>query len=493
MHSSHTDATTHPEHPERIERPRWGLGCSDIELQRVIGAVLGGAVADALGAPFEFGPAGAYTERFPAPVLGGSGELIGGGVFQWAPGEFTDDTQMAIALAESIIDRDGFDADDVWRRFVSWRSGATDCGSLTAAALRRPQRQGAARGAHELLGRSAANGALMRVVGLACGFAAGDETTLIAAARAQAALTHHDPAAGWGAAIAAALIRRAIRGEDPIDAVEPVLDHLAMVDRDQHDVYSALLHPGWRPDDPDALSNATVWTCLAQAVWAVRTTSTFADAVVAAIDLGGDTDTVASVAGAIAGARHSVQGIPSRWLAYVHGSVMTPDGIEHYDNAALQDLARRLAGRAPVPPTTTEHSAGPVEVAPGLPAADLLGAATVPTEFAVVSLCRTHGRFASHPVRREVFMIDQAGEANADLRAAVADAVDSIDALLAEGRSVVLHCHGGRSRTGLVLKAWAMRTNGWTEREAHSWLAQRWHRYEDYQQSFITMLREDWS
>jgi hypothetical protein len=50
-------------------------------MQRVIGAVLGGAVADALGAPFEFGLAGAYTERFPRPVLGGTGELIGGGAF----------------------------------------------------------------------------------------------------------------------------------------------------------------------------------------------------------------------------------------------------------------------------------------------------------------------------------------------------------------------------------------------------------------------------
>ena len=490
MHSSDTNDRTHP---DRIERPRWSAAPTDIELQRVIGAVLGGAVADALGAPFEFGPAGAYSERFGTPVLGGTGELIGGGAFQWSPGEFTDDTQMAVALAESIVACDGFDADDVWGRFLAWRSAAADCGSLTAAALRQPDRQGAALSAHSRLGRSAANGALMRVVGLACAFTAGDETTLIAAARAQAALTHHDPAAGWGAAIAAALIRRAIRGEDPIDAIEPVLDHMAMVDREQHKVYSALLHPNWQPEDSGTLSNGTVWTCLAQAVWAVRTTTSFVDAVVAAIDLGGDTDTVACVAGAIAGARDSVQGIPSRWLAYVHGSVMTPDGIEHYDNAALQDLARRLAGRAPVPPTTTEHSAGPVEVAPGLHAADLLGAATVPTDWAVVSLCRTHGRFASHPVRREVFMIDQAGETNADLRAAVADAVDSIDALLAEGRSVVVHCHGGRSRTGLVLKAWAMRTNGWTERDAHEWLAQRWHRYEDYQQSFITMLREDWS
>lgn len=190
MHSNDTNDRTHP---DRIERPRWSAAPTDIELQRVIGAVLGGAVADALGAPFEFGPAGAYSERFPEPVLCGTGELIGGGAFQWSPGKFTDDTQMAVALAESIIDCDGFDADDVWGRFLAWRSAAADCGSLTAAALRQPDRQGAALSAHSRLGRSAANGALMRVVGLACAFTAGDESTLIAAARAQAALQCRRP------------------------------------------------------------------------------------------------------------------------------------------------------------------------------------------------------------------------------------------------------------------------------------------------------------
>ena len=490
MHSSATDDQTHP---PRIDRPRSSAEPGPIELQRVIGAVVGAAVADALGAPFEFGPAGAYSQRFPAPVLGGTGELIGGGAFDWAPGEFTDDTQMSIALAESVIACDGFEAADVWRRFLAWRATATDCGSLTAAALQRPDPRGAALAAHERLGRSAANGALMRVVGLACAFAPGDEAGLIAAARAQAALTHHDPAAGWGAAIAAAIIRRAIRGEDPIAAIAPVLEQVADIDAEQHAVFDALLDPRWRPDDPGAHSNGTVWTCLAQAVWAVRTTTSFADAVIAAIDLGGDTDTVATVAGAIAGARHSVQGTPSRWLAYVHGAVGTPEGVTHYDNAALQDLARRLVGHAPVRPTVTERSAGPVEVAPGLHAADLLGAASVPSDWAVVSLCRTQDRFAAHPIRREVFLIDQAGEANADLRAAVADAVDAVDALLAEGRTVVVHCHGGRSRTGLVLKAWAMRVNRWSEREAHEWLASRWHRYEDYQTAFVDLLRDRWS
>lgn len=461
-----------------------------VEQQRVIGAFLGAAVGDALGAPFEFGPPGQYGERFPAPVLGGRGELIGGGAFGWAPGEFTDDTQMSIALAESLLACGGFDPDDVWDRFLAWRRAAADCGVLTASALRGPSREGAALLAHEATGgRSAANGALMRVAGLACAYVIGDESALIDAARAQAALTHADPAAGWGAAIAAALVRRAVLGEDPIDALPAVLELVESAERVR---FAAMLDPRWAPDDPEAPSDGTVWACLARAIWALRTSDSFASAVVAAIELGGDTDTVAAVTGALAGARHSVQGIPSRWLTHVHGTVGTPDGERRYTNADLQDLARRLMGRTPLAPTTAEVPAGPTEVAPGLHAADLGGAATVPTDWAVVSLCRTHGCFDHHPTRREVFLIDQAGEANADLLAAVTDAVDSVDAFLAEGRTVVVHCHGGRSRTGLVLKAWAMRNLGLDERGAHAWLETRWSRYHDQQVAFVELLRTRW-
>jgi ADP-ribosyl-[dinitrogen reductase] hydrolase len=71
--------------------------------QSATGALVGAAVGDALGAPFEFKPANTYAQTFPDKVLGGVGEMIGGGAFHWAPGEFTDDTQMALALAESLI------------------------------------------------------------------------------------------------------------------------------------------------------------------------------------------------------------------------------------------------------------------------------------------------------------------------------------------------------------------------------------------------------
>jgi len=338
-------------------------------------------------------------------------------------------------------------------------------------------------------GRSAANGSLMRVTPIAIAWSGGPEDELIAAARAQSALTHFDPAAGWGAAIGAALIARAIRGEDPIAAIPEIL---ATVDPAFVARYATMLAPDWQPDPSSNPSNGTVWTCLAQAVWAVRTNDRFDDVLVAAIDLGGDTDTVATVAGAIAGARGSVQAIPSRWLSYVNGSLMTPTGRARLDNSSLQDLARALVGRAPVAPTPEEPSAGPVPVAPGVHAANLGGARTAPTDWAVVSLCRTFGAFDGHATRREVFLIDQSGPANADPLAALTDAVDSIDAFLADGHDVVVHCHGGHSRTGLVLKAWAMRTFGFDERGAHDWLLERWPHYQDHQTSYVELLRTEW-
>jgi ADP-ribosyl-[dinitrogen reductase] hydrolase len=472
--------------PARIALPA-ATSIDRITEQRAIGALVGSAVGDALGARFEFGPAGAYRREFPEPVLGGIGEMVGGGPFPWKPGEFTDDTQMAVALAESLLACGGFDADDVWRRWRSWAKSATDVGVLTRRVLSAPDWRGAAEAGHHASGGlSAANGALMRVTGLTVAYAFGDPAELTLAAQAQAALTHHDPAAGWGAAIGAQLVRAAIEGMYPLSVLD---DLVAELPADVHDRFAEVLDPAWDPTVPGAISSGTVWGCLGRAVWALRRSGSFAEAVVEAIDLGGDTDTVAAVTGAIAGAWHSVQGIPCRWTTYLNGTVDGPGGTVAYDNDGVRSLARRLMGRSAGPATPPETPAGPVRVAPRLHAADLGGAIEVPKDWAVVSMCRTDGAFAEHPVRREVYLIDQPAPSNAALGDAVADAVDTIDALLNEGHDVVVHCHGGRSRTGLVLKAWAMRNQGIDERQAHEWLASKWYRYDDYEPSFVELLQ----
>ena len=71
--------------------------------------------------------------------------------------------------------------------------------------------------------------------------------------------------------------------------------------------------------------------------------------------------------------------------------------------------------------------------------------------------------------------------------------VDTVEAWRAEGRDVVVHCHGGRSRTALVMKALAMRHHGWTEQQAHEWLLEQWPHYGLWNRSFRTVLQDGWA
>src|SRR5579864_1062386 len=173
-----------------------------VSRDRAIGALVGSAVGDALGAPFEFGPARQFSLRFPASRPGpDTDEMVGGGGFQWAPGEFTDDTQMAIVLGESLVDRGGFDGADLFARFRTWAAAAKDVGGLTSAVLKDDDWPRAAARQFKRTGRAAGNGSLMRATTSALFAAGGDLASSFALAQAHSALTHGDPAAGWGVAL----------------------------------------------------------------------------------------------------------------------------------------------------------------------------------------------------------------------------------------------------------------------------------------------------
>lgn len=299
---------------------------------RVVGALVGSAVADALGAPFEFGEPGEYTERFPDPLPDGGSEMIGGGTFNWAPGEFTDDTQMAVHLAESLVDNDlALDRDDVWRRWRAWSDEAADVGVTTRRALGFDDWRDVV---HPDPERTAANGALMRCTALA--LLDVPREVRLRWTLEQAAMTHAHPDAGLGAWLGVAAIRAAIDGDDPFDVLGHEVDSLPSGSRER---FAAVLGEDWHPIGSHPY-NGGVWVCLATAVWAVRGAGTYEEAVVRAIDCGGDTDTVACVAGAIAGALHSMDAIPVRWRRDLHGS---PDGGRTLRTDDLVTLAHRLA------------------------------------------------------------------------------------------------------------------------------------------------------
>ncbi|MGW6916396.1 ADP-ribosylglycohydrolase family protein [Kitasatospora sp. NPDC054939] len=333
--------------------------------RRTAGAVVGSAVGDALGAPFEFGPPGVFSARFPgrpgtdSPGPGGSGrdrtgretdraptgddepgsEMRGGG---WEPGEATDDTQMAVLVAHSLLEHGGLDLPDVFDRFRRWAAAdPKDIGIQTEEVLTSglPWDRAAARHFQVNL-RAAGNGALMRATTSAVRFAREGREAAMEAARRLAALTHGDRAAWEGTAVYHELLRLAFEGRDPLTALPEVLAAVHPLDRPR---YAVVLAPDWHPEQATEF-NGAVWPCLGSAAWALRTTGTFEGALRAAIDLGGDTDTVAAVTGGLAGARYGLDAIPERWTAPLHVPLPGP-GRRILRVGELVDLAHRLDGR----------------------------------------------------------------------------------------------------------------------------------------------------
>jgi ADP-ribosyl-[dinitrogen reductase] hydrolase len=326
----------------------------------------------------------------------------------------------------------------------------------------------------------------MRAAPGAIYFAAQGREETMAAGRQLSAVTHADPLAQWGVAIQHELVRLALGGADPLAAV-PELVHL--LPAEVLAVYRPLLHPDWTPDQP-APTNGSAMAALAQAVWAVRRFDTFEGAITAVVDLGDDTDSVGAVTGTLAGAIHGLGAIPCRWLTYVHGYVTGLDGARRrYDHLDLQVLANRLVGRTVPPEPPDEPPLGPVEISPGVHAANRAAARTVGDDWAVVSLCRIDDEMR-RPVRREVYLVDRDRPENPALGQVLDDALAAIAAFRAEGRQVLVHCHGGRSRTAFVLAAWLMRSEGLSATEAWSRLTERWPDAVDWNPAFGRHLQQ---
>jgi ADP-ribosyl-[dinitrogen reductase] hydrolase len=405
-----------------------------------------------------------------------------------------------MALAESLILCGGFDVDSVWEFFRAWYKEAVDVGINTGRVLRQTSHQGAAEAAHRAHGQSASNGSIMRIAPVGVfGVRLGRAGTICLAIE-QSDVTHFDRAAATGAAIVAEVIRRCIvtgdfdaaLGEETFVAVA---HELGAEGETLVGPYRELLSPKFNPYTYEGHSNGSAWVATAQAVWAIRTTTNFHDAIVAAIELGGDTDTVAAITGAMAGAVYGIQGIPVRWTTHVHGYLTLPTGEKkHYRTQDLLDVARCLLGlgNAHMSRPDPKLAAKEVHVA-GVFAANLEGAADVDPSVAVVSLCLVADRFVNHSHRRLVFLRDEPRKYNPNLHFVVRDAVGAVNAFLQEGKKVVVHCHGGRSRTALVLKAWYMQYENKTHDEAHEWLSDTWPHYATWNDSFWDYLENEWT
>ena len=439
---------------------------------RAVGSIVGQAVGDALGAPFEFRRPGLFAETIRD--LDGANEMIGGGGFGWAPAEFTDDTQMAYILGRAIIE--AHTSNQLFTSWKNWAKTARDVGTSTSRALAHPDLDSFV-AERDRGPKTRGNGTVMRVSPVAVAGAHRGLLWTEAFARKQAMITHTDERTIEASVIMAVACASIIAGDhDNIDdAIRHAINNHCMT---AHRFYfEALLLPNPRGhgiDDVWGLSNGWGDICLRDAVASVRRSRSYVEAVYHAVNLGNDADTVAAVAGALAGALYGVQSIPSRWTTYLHGWV---DG-RRINFEDLQQLATELAGgewskRSP----DYGGAIKPVEVHEcGVFATNLSGVQLADDDFAVISMCRTFGGTERFEHRRQFYLIDTPG-ANMDIDAVVTEALNEIDKFLSEGKRVLVHCHAGRSRTGLVLKAWYMRKFSSTADEADAWLTGVWPHY----------------
>ncbi len=272
---------------------------------RAIGALLGLAIGDALGTTGEFKPRGSYPRIT---------DLVGGGVFRLKAGQWTDDTAMALALAASLHEARGLDEADLMTRFVAWhRLGDYSCtgtcvdvGLTVREALARFERTGNAI-AGSTAPMSAGNGSLMRLAPVAIRYWHEDQIRREAAAR-QSRTTHGAPEVVDACVVFADMLAEAIAGK-------PRHEVMRLRQGSYAGRIPEVIGGSWRTHIRRTIrSSGYVIDSLEAALWCTARTSSFAEAVLLAANLGEDSDTVAAITGQLAGALYGREGIPARWL-----------------------------------------------------------------------------------------------------------------------------------------------------------------------------------
>lgn len=243
----------------------------------------GQAVGDALGVPYEFRARGSFT------CTG----MTGHGTHDQPAGTWSDDTSMTLAICDSYRELGRIDTDDIRARFRRWYEegaytvdGLFDVGGTCARAIREGRGMAG--------GRDNGNGSLMRTLPLAFTPATDEEV------RAVSAVTHAHPLSCGLCVELVHVARRLMAGASPMEAAG---ERAWLRERLGREVRSG----GFVRDTFEA------------ALWCLLTTSSYEECVLAAVNLGDDTDTTAAVAGGLAGIVYGEAAIPEGWLAALRG------------------------------------------------------------------------------------------------------------------------------------------------------------------------------
>jgi len=282
-------------------------------VERYRGSLLGLAAADAVGTTVEFRAPGMFT-----PMT----DMVGGGPFRLRPGEWTDDTSMALCLAESLVEQNDFDLADQMQRYLRWwRQGymssngrCFDIGNTVASALARFERTG-----EPLAGSTdpgaAGNGSLMRLAPAPLFFARRPEEAIEMSAESSRT-THAAAAAVDACRYLGALIVGTVAGTSKDDLLAPRYSPapgywerqplVAEIDEIAAGSFK-------RRQPPEIKGSGYVVKSLEAALWAFHHSESFRDGCLLAVNLGDDADTTGAVFGQLAGAYYGELGIPAPW------------------------------------------------------------------------------------------------------------------------------------------------------------------------------------
>ena len=304
---------------------------------RFRGCMLGLAAGDALGTTLEFRPPGTFE-----PI----DDMTGGGPFGLEPGQWTDDTSMALCLATSLVECGGFDPADQIQRYVRWHdegylSSTGECfdigNTVSAALLRFIEHGDPYAGSDDPY--SAGNGSLMRLAPVPM-YYAGDAGEAIAMAADSSRVTHQAPEAVDACRCFAGLLVGALRGVDKPTLLSPGYCPVEGLWRsDPLAEKIARIADGSFKDraPPQIKGGGYVVDALEAALWAFHRSDSFREGALLAVNLGDDADTTGAIYGQIAGAHYGVEAIPTSWRSKLtmHAEITAlADGL--HDQAALE-------------------------------------------------------------------------------------------------------------------------------------------------------------
>lgn len=278
----------------------------ETDLNRFRGCLLGLAVGDAVGTTVEFQARGTFP-----PVT----DMVGGGPFRLEPGQWTDDTSMALCLATSLISKDGFDAVDQMDRYWDWYQNGTlsstgrcfDIGNTVRQALETYKDTG-----NPFSGRtdpySAGNGSLMRLAPIPI-FYFPDLQKILWFAAESSRTTHGARECLEACQLFSEMLFKLLSGADRASALFKTTFGASMPKIKQIALGS------YRDKSVDGINGSGyVVESLEAALWCFYHTDSFEAAILQAANLGDDADTTAAICGQIAGAFYGESGIPARWL-----------------------------------------------------------------------------------------------------------------------------------------------------------------------------------